>query len=91
MTHNTTIKYQGKTIFESNYGLGAKHGWVFFCDCGDTDSTGYKTDIIEIAKEHAEDIILTVINKNGEYAKGYHVPEAPAYINPIERYARENA
>jgi len=67
--HSTTVRYYGKTIFEANYGLPAKHAWGFECSCGDGDTTGYKRDIIAIAKAHADNIFLKVINKNGKVAK----------------------
>lgn len=65
--HAATVRYVGKTFFEEGAGLGAKNGWVFDCNCGDGDSTGYKADIVKIAKRHT--LNLTVNNKNGTVTK----------------------
>jgi hypothetical protein len=65
--HAATVRYVGKTFFEEGAGLGAKNGWVFDCNCGDGDSTGYKADIVKIAKRHT--LNLTINNKNGTVTK----------------------
>ena len=58
VSHQATVRFVGKTIFEERYGLGAKRGWVFTCTCGDEDATDSKAGIMAIALAHTSDIDL---------------------------------
>jgi hypothetical protein len=55
--HAATVKFGGPTLSGNQ-----KWNWVFECNCGDEDATGYKADAVKIAKEHTANV--TVINKN---------------------------
>lgn len=45
-----TITYNRPAF--GGFSVAPKHTYIFQCDCGDADTTGYKKDILKIARIH---------------------------------------